>query len=56
MATMPPVLVVQMRRYFIDKDWRPKKMNVLVKARGALDPSETCFPFLSSGAQQVIVT
>lgn len=31
LATMPPLLVVQMRRYFVDTDWTPKKMNVLVE-------------------------
>uniref|UniRef100_A0A061RBY0 Ubiquitin carboxyl-terminal hydrolase n=1 Tax=Tetraselmis sp. GSL018 TaxID=582737 RepID=A0A061RBY0_9CHLO len=47
LATMPPILVVQMRRYYVDKDWTPKKMNVLVEVPETLDLE----PLRSKGPQ-----
>lgn len=35
--SFPPYLVVQMRRYYIDQNWTPKKLDVVVDAPQELD-------------------
>lgn len=48
-TSFPPYLMVHLRRYYVDSDWTPKKLEVLVEM-----PENFSLEYLRSGGRPLV--
>ena len=53
LKTMPPILAVQVRRYYVAEDWTPKKLDVLVPMPETVDVESVRGTGLAPGEEEL---
>ncbi|ACO65323.1 predicted protein [Micromonas commoda] len=53
LKTMPPILAVQVRRYYVAEDWTPKKLDVLVPMPETVDVESVRATGLAPGEEEL---